>query len=250
MVKARYTTPISIAMHPYLESIYTSRIFLSDWRYVFLCMVDKCSAAFQLLLMLCSLAGIAQQCVGHSWGYSEDAWHDQGERRLLGVCNDWFICQHVHLLTCDISPPAIYRTVFLITITIAERADIQQLIHSFVWLSPIIWRTLTNWSAVSLDDLLVHYSFVVECKVLIWGCWPFPFVLSDSGSVGSPDPGGLPDLEREECSSKWVPQPALPGQYICADIHTVYIYKHMKTPTQLYKSEQHCCHLLVYSFKV
>lgn len=38
------------------------------------------------------------------------------------------------------------------------------------------------------------------------------FVLFDSLPAGSPDPGGLPDLECEERFGQWVLKPAFPGE--------------------------------------
>ena len=43
-------------------------------------------------------------------------------------------------------------------------------------------------------------------------------LFSDSLPAGSPDPGGLPDLECEECFGQWVLKPAFSGQYS----HTTY----------------------------
>lgn len=39
------------------------------------------------------------------------------------------------------------------------------------------------------------------------------FLSFDCSPAGSPDPGGLPDLECEERFGQRVPQPAFPGQY-------------------------------------
>ena len=39
------------------------------------------------------------------------------------------------------------------------------------------------------------------------------FVFFDCLLAGSLDPGGLPDLEREECFGQWVLKPPFPGQY-------------------------------------
>lgn len=47
---------------------------------------------------------------------------------------------------------------------------------------------------------------IVNLSVLSFLCFLTP--------AGSPDPGGLPDLECEECFGQWVLKPAFPGLYI------------------------------------